>query len=471
GFGAEAQEPRRGATPEEWTKIELKQRIPDLIQTGEMVEIKNVKEKSPMPTAVTELSKHSRRKAELIQYVTNEYNIVPTSNDTIGTIQRKAMAAILNNTTPTGADQMGFGKFSARTYQSVLEEEIIEKTRVMAKAKERLRATPKKGYAAATPSAAPSGTAGSADVNLDAVANLTNLVAHLVQEVQTLKEERSEKPRKQFAKDVDMPNPKDTECPRQAPNAQHCLHYLQEGWVQYFGYPKCLRFDPAGAFRSQAVEDWCDRHSVFLDIVPGEPDWKIGACENAVHGVKEVMQKLCQYAPDETGRYLSASQGLPPDLLCENSQGEFAGPSTYEVQELVEVQPRAATAWLTLHWNGSDQSTSSCDNSEHLKWGDWEEGKLTQCGVVNEQTVTRSCLDTMIRANTLLAHAKLKQNFKMKIHALPSDSNVMFVAWVDAASGNRIDGGSTQGIFVGATTENIMQGDVCDVSPVSWHSQ
>ena len=47
----------------------------------------------------------------------------------------------------------------------------------------------------------------------------------------------------------------------------------------------------------------------------------------------------------------------------------------------------------------------------------------------------------------------------------------MFVAWVDAANANRVNGGSTQGILVGATTENIMEGDICGVTPVLWHSQ
>ena len=52
---------------------------------------------------------------------------------------------------------------------------------------------------------------------------------------------------------------------KQAPNAQSCLHYLQEGWVQYFGHPRCLRLDPAGAFRSQSIADWCDKHGIHLD--------------------------------------------------------------------------------------------------------------------------------------------------------------------------------------------------------------
>ena len=145
---------------------------------------------------------------------------------------------------------------------------------------------------------------------------------------------------------------------RQSPNAQTCLHYLQEGWVQYFGYPRCLRLDPAGVFRSTAVEEWCDKHAIHLDIVPGEAHWKIGTCENAVQGVKSVMDKLSWYdeslsprealaeavasfnhkelvrgfspaqhilgqAPDETGRFLAASERLPPDLLVENAAGEF----------------------------------------------------------------------------------------------------------------------------------------------------
>ena len=98
---------------------------------------------------------------------------------------------------------------------------------------------------------------------------------------------------------------------RQTPNAQACLHYLQEGWVQYFGFPRCLRLDPAGVFRSTAVEEWRDKHGIFLDIVPGEAHWahwKIGTCENAVQGVKNVMDKLSQH-----------DENLSPHPACRSS--------------------------------------------------------------------------------------------------------------------------------------------------------
>ena len=53
---------------------------------------------------------------------------------------------------------------------------------------------------------------------------------------------------------------------KQQPTSAACLQYLREGWTQYFGNPRCLRLDPGGSFRSQAVQDYCDRNEIFLDI-------------------------------------------------------------------------------------------------------------------------------------------------------------------------------------------------------------
>ncbi|CAE7812497.1 unnamed protein product [Symbiodinium sp. CCMP2456] len=211
--------------PEVWSKLELKQRLQDLIESGEIPAIRNVKEKTAMQKAVTELNKQNK-KADLIRYVASEYNIEATPNDTIGTIQRKAMNVILATTTPNGGDLMGFGKFAAKTYREVLDEEpkyvewarqtemegecsvylrrfirwvklhaeqeMNERTATVAKAKQ--------GYSkTSAPVEAASGS------NDAAVTALTNVVAQLVQEVQAMKEERAEKPRKVLAKpDTEM---------------------------------------------------------------------------------------------------------------------------------------------------------------------------------------------------------------------------------------------------------------------------
>ena len=84
--------------------------------------------------------------------------------------------------------------------------------------------------------------------------------------------------------------------------------------------------------------------------------------------------------------------------------------------------------------------------------------------------VTRSTVDTVLRSNLLLRNVKQRRNHQMLIHAMPKDEPVMMFVWVDAANGNRPDGGSTQGIFVGLGPQSMMSGAVGKVTPVSWHS-
>lgn len=145
---------------------------------------------------------------------------------------------------------------------------------------------------------------------------------------------------------------------KQSLNAAQFLGYLREGWIQYFGKPQTLRVDPAGAFRSREVEKFCDDLGILLDVVPGEAHWKIGACEQAIQGVKEVMSKLVEHdhelsaegalaeavrvfnsrelvrgfspvqhllgrAPDETGRFVTSLTGEEFETFLENPNMEF----------------------------------------------------------------------------------------------------------------------------------------------------
>ena len=58
----------------------------------------------------------------------------------------------------------------------------------------------------------------------------------------------------------------------------------------------------------------------------------------------------------------------------------------------------------------------------------------------------------------------------MLIHAYPTETELGLVTWVDAAAQNRTDGSSTQGIVVGIAPMGLQQGEVCEVSLMSWHS-
>lgn len=144
-------------------------------------------------------------------------------------------------------------------------------------------------------------------------------------------------------------------------NSPLFLSTFRDAWIQYFGHPQTLRVDPDGTFRSAMVQDFCDRHRIHLDIIPGEAHWKLGICEQAIGGVKHLMDKLAEddpeisasdalseatrafnhreiirgyspvqhalgRAPDELGRFFSSlgpDAGACPDLLVENGTGEM----------------------------------------------------------------------------------------------------------------------------------------------------
>ena len=232
--------------PEAWTKVELKQRIQDLMDQGEMPAMKSKKERTELQMATTAINQASRKKADLIRFADEHYGIQATSNDTIGTLQRKLMAAALANTRPHGDDLMGFGKFSGRTYRNVMNEEpkYMEWARATAaegdcsvylkrfirwvqnyadaelseeaavktppvrkgQPKAHTKTMAKKGYE--PPKGEGMNSASSASSTNEAMQNLTMVVASLVQEVKTLKEERAEEraemPRKFVARDAEM---------------------------------------------------------------------------------------------------------------------------------------------------------------------------------------------------------------------------------------------------------------------------
>ena len=179
---------------------------------------------------------------------------------------------------------------------------------------------------------------------------------------------------------------------RQTMNASQFLQYLQDGWTQYFGLPATLRLDPAGAFRSHEVEAFCDQTGIYLDIIPAEAHWKFGVCEQAVQGLKEVMNKLTierndispevalstavrvfneremvrgyspiQHvlgrAPDHTGRFISSLDGRTLENLMANPTQEF--------QDSIALMRAAEQAHS--QWNANERIKRALASRAHRK--------------------------------------------------------------------------------------------------------
>ena len=84
--------------------------------------------------------------------------------------------------------------------------------------------------------------------------------------------------------------------------------------------------------------------------------------------------------------------------------------------------------------------------------------------------VSQSTVQSLIKANQLLSVERNKKGHKLLIQRC-DNAKMQFYAWVNAASQNRVDGSSTQGIFIGAASDKLLKGELDTVSPISWHSQ
>ena len=237
--------------PRNWTKVQLKQRIYDMIERGEAEAPARMKSKTPLQMVTQEMNRMSQKKATLIKYAEEERNLKVTPNDTISSIQRRLMNHFMSTVTPVGEDMMGFGKFAAMTYRHVYEnevkyvewakmtsqegdcspylrrfvrwvneyadyeDELVTHTPAKPESAKKKDSPMKKGYPIKTggpeKTMEPPPTGASSSSTEQAVMQLANVVTALMKEVQDLKEEKSEKPRKITAlADVSMEKTKDS---------------------------------------------------------------------------------------------------------------------------------------------------------------------------------------------------------------------------------------------------------------------
>ena len=109
--------------PSAWNKIDLRARLEELAEAGE-IEVKTSKtSKTPLQAAVSQLNRASRKKADLINHVEKELGMTVAPNATIADIQKLAMKVLMNQILGADQDVMGFGKHSEMTYIEVMNRE------------------------------------------------------------------------------------------------------------------------------------------------------------------------------------------------------------------------------------------------------------------------------------------------------------------------------------------------------------
>ena len=72
---------------------------------------------------------------------------------------------------------------------------------------------------------------------------------------------------------------------------------LEEKWVSIFGFPKVLRVDPAGPWRSKAAMSYADDKHIDLAAIPAEAHHQIGIVEGAIKNLKGMLDALTASFP------------------------------------------------------------------------------------------------------------------------------------------------------------------------------
>ena len=84
--------------------------------------------------------------------------------------------------------------------------------------------------------------------------------------------------------------------------------------------------------------------------------------------------------------------------------------------------------------------------------------------------IPQSTVETILEVNKLLHRMRDAAKEPVKIRDLGPPNETVIMAWTDAASQNRKDGGSTAGIFVGGAHKRILEGQMAEVNPLFWSS-
>ena len=88
-----------------------------------------------------------------------------------------------------------------------------------------------------------------------------------------------------------------------------------------------------------------------------------------------------------------------------------------------------------------------------------------------QSQVSKATVHTLQQANKLCREVFNQRHMAIRIPDLGvKPEEVTFVAWCDAAVGNRPDLSSTGGYMIAATTPNVLDGEISQMIPVAWRS-
>ncbi|CAE6916941.1 RE1 [Symbiodinium sp. CCMP2592] len=180
--------------------------------------------------------------------------------------------------------------------------------------------------------------------------------------------------------------------------------------------------------------------------------------------IKEKIQTRFKWGQWETKRFTQCG------VLIEQDENGFALSQPEYLEAVTEIhvgrsrwnEPEAPINHVELHQLRSVLGALSWHATQVAP--QWSAPVSLLLSKIHQGTV-----NDIIETNKLLRKAKLGQHQKLLIHRQESPTPLI-AAWADAANSNRPDGGSTKGVFVGWTSEDLLKGNLVSISPIFWQS-
>ena len=104
------------------------------------------------------------------------------------------------------------------------------------------------------------------------------------------------------------------------PSMQDFTDFFEGNWLAQFGKPQVLRLDPAGCFRSHALDKYLSERNIEVQHIPAEAHWQISVVERAVQTIKGIMTALVSEQPTTT-----ASEAFYRALWASNNRDQYHG--------------------------------------------------------------------------------------------------------------------------------------------------
>ena len=106
----------------------------------------------------------------------------------------------------------------------------------------------------------------------------------------------------------------------QSVSGQDFIDFFEDHWRPLFGNPDVIRLDPAGAFRSNMLDDYFSSRGIMVDHIAAEAHWQISLVERSIQTTKNMLGSMFEEFPS-----MRVHESFARVLWAQNTRDQYLG--------------------------------------------------------------------------------------------------------------------------------------------------